>query len=94
MTAANDQFSPSAVHVKVGEAVEIRVTADDKELGIPITTLPPGGGQRRSTRAGNRPGWGLRQVQERNAGRSRLWRESRVPMSLFAANFAVLNTAN
>jgi len=42
MTAANYEFTPSSVHVKVGEAIEIRVTADDKEHGIRIKTLAQG----------------------------------------------------
>ena len=42
MTAANYEFTPSSVHVKAGEAVQIEVTADDKEHGIRIKTLAKG----------------------------------------------------
>ncbi|MGA2720443.1 MAG: cupredoxin domain-containing protein [Candidatus Acidiferrales bacterium] len=42
MTAGNYEFTPSSVHVKVGEAVEIKVTADDKEHGIRIKTVAKG----------------------------------------------------
>jgi heme/copper-type cytochrome/quinol oxidase subunit 2 len=42
MSAANYEFAPSSVHVKVGEEVEINVTATDKEHGIRIKTLAKG----------------------------------------------------
>ena len=42
MAAGNYEFTPSSVHVKVGEAVEIKVTADDKEHGIRIKTVAKG----------------------------------------------------
>jgi heme/copper-type cytochrome/quinol oxidase subunit 2 len=42
MTAGNYEFTPSSVHVKVGEAVQIQVTADDKEHGVRIKTVAKG----------------------------------------------------
>ena len=42
MTAGNYEFTPSSVHVKVGESVQIQVTADDKEHGVRIKTVAKG----------------------------------------------------
>ena len=42
MTAGNYEFTPSSVHVKVGEAIQIQVTANDKEHGIRVTTRAKG----------------------------------------------------
>lgn len=42
MTATNYEFTPSSVHVKVGETVRISVTAKDKEHGIRIKPVPKG----------------------------------------------------
>ena len=42
MIATNYQFTPSSVHVKVGDTVRISVTAKDKEHGIRIKTVAEG----------------------------------------------------
>lgn len=42
MTAANYEFSPAVVHAKVGEAIELKVTATDREHGIRIKTTAEG----------------------------------------------------
>lgn len=42
MTAKNYDFAPSSVHVKVGERVQLKVTATDREHGVKIVTTPVG----------------------------------------------------
>jgi heme/copper-type cytochrome/quinol oxidase subunit 2 len=42
MFAADYEFTPSSIHVKAGETVQIQVTANDKEHGIRIKTLSEG----------------------------------------------------
>jgi heme/copper-type cytochrome/quinol oxidase subunit 2 len=42
MTATNYEFTPSSVHVKVGETVRLSVTAEDKEHGVRIKPVAEG----------------------------------------------------
>jgi heme/copper-type cytochrome/quinol oxidase subunit 2 len=42
MQAANYEFTPSSVHVRVGDTVQLRITATDKEHGVRIKPLPEG----------------------------------------------------
>jgi heme/copper-type cytochrome/quinol oxidase subunit 2 len=42
MTANNYEFTPSSVHVKVGETVRLSVTAEDKEHGVRIKPVAEG----------------------------------------------------
>lgn len=42
MTATNYEFTPSTLHVKVGDTVRISVTAKDKEHGIRIKPVAKG----------------------------------------------------
>ena len=42
MTVNNYEFSPSSVHVKVGETVRLSITADDKEHGVRIKPVAEG----------------------------------------------------
>jgi len=93
MTAGNYEFTPSSVHVKVGEAVEIKVTADDKEHGIRIKTVAKG-----RAKGANR---GLKLRPDRTASNSRRTkpvrllspRRPRALTSLSAASSAASITA-
>lgn len=42
MTAGNYEFTPSEVHVKVGETVRLSMTATDKEHGVRIKPVAEG----------------------------------------------------
>lgn len=42
MSATNYKFTPSSVHVKLGDTVRISVTAEDKEHGIRIKPVAKG----------------------------------------------------
>jgi heme/copper-type cytochrome/quinol oxidase subunit 2 len=42
MTAANYEFAPSSVHVKVGETVRLSITATDKAHGVRIKPIALG----------------------------------------------------
>lgn len=42
MTAKKYEFSPSAVHVKAGTTIVLKITATDRPHGIKIPTVPDG----------------------------------------------------
>src|SRR3974390_1791533 len=42
MTATNYAFTPSSVHVKVGETVRLSIVAEDKEHGVRIKPVAEG----------------------------------------------------
>jgi heme/copper-type cytochrome/quinol oxidase subunit 2 len=42
ITAADFQFTPSTIHIKAGQNIQLRVTATDKTHGIRINPFPDG----------------------------------------------------
>jgi len=50
VTAANFQFTPSTIHIKAGQNIQLQVTATDKTHGIRINPFPDG------TPSGTAPG--------------------------------------